>query len=371
MRKHLQSIKYWLILIILTGVIVSSVQAQDPMFSQHFNNPIYYNPAYIGLNSGIRARMNYRDQWVGLPQGYKTFDFSMDMAERAIPGSGGLGLIALTDRAGGDQLTTTQIGLGSSARVPLTENMVTQVGFTVSYVQKTFDWDKLVFTDQLHPRYGVYTETEFDYPEVNTIRYPDISLGAIYRFSQSGYRFTKMQGTVGMGVHHVFEPNESPIGQQATLPPRWVYHGDIVFEVESGRSSYNRYSQKGSFKFNPGFILEKQRENMIYSFGVNVLKSNVYLGVWFRNQSIDLFQATDVTFMAGVYAPFNKESRIKLMYSYDYIIRESLNLAGRTSHEISVVFEFDEFSMFGGRGGSGFGDGYRRAQSREMECCPF
>jgi type IX secretion system PorP/SprF family membrane protein len=370
MRKHLQSIRYLIIVALLVSSVSTLVQAQDPMFSQHFNNPIYYNPAYIGLNSGIRARLNYRDQWVGLPQGYKTFDFTMDMAERSIPGSGGLGLIALTDQAGAGQVTTTQFGLGSSARVPLTENMLAQVGFTLSYVQKSIDWSKMVFTDQLHPRYGVYQPSEFEYPETNTVRYPDISLGAIYRFSQSGYRFTKMQGTIGLGVHHVFEPNESFIGQRAILPPRWVIHGDIVFDVESGHSSYNRYSQKGSFKFNPGFMYEKQRENMIYSFGVNVLKSNVYLGVWFRNQSINLFEATDAIFMAGVYAPFNKESRIKLQYSYDYVIYEPLNLAGKSSHEISIVFEFDEFSLFGG-GASGIGDGYRRAQSREMDCCPF
>lgn len=62
-----------------------SLKAQDPIFSQFYNNPIYYNPGYIGLNSGFRARFNYRDQWTGIPEDFKTYNFSLDVAERALP----------------------------------------------------------------------------------------------------------------------------------------------------------------------------------------------------------------------------------------------------------------------------------------------
>ena len=50
-------------------------KAQDPNFSQHFNAPIYYNPAYTGLTTGLRARFLYRDQWPSLPVDYKAYHF--------------------------------------------------------------------------------------------------------------------------------------------------------------------------------------------------------------------------------------------------------------------------------------------------------
>jgi hypothetical protein len=60
---------------------------------------------------------------------------------------------------------------------------------------------------------------------------------------------------------------------------------------------------------------------------------------------------------------------MKIMYTYDYLITD-LRTAGRASHEISLVFEFDDFSLFGG-GAGGFNPGYRGGRVREMDCCPF
>jgi hypothetical protein len=54
------------------------------------------------------------------------------------------------------------------------------------------------------------------------------------------------------------------------------------------------------------------------------------------------------------------------MYTYDYLITD-LRTAGRASHEISLIFEFDEFSMFGGI--DSFSS--RGRNHKEMECAPF
>ena len=129
--------------------------------------------------------------------------------------------------------------------------------------------------------------------------------------------------------------------------------------MKQGRSSsYRNYRNSGNFKFNPGFQYEKQAEFSTYSVGLNILKSSIYFGVWFRNQTFDLFKAKDAIFHVGVNAPWSKDSRMKIMYTYDYLITD-LRTAGRASHEISLVFEFDDFSLFGGGGGGGFNPGYR------------
>ena len=50
-------------LMVVFAAAYLQLKAQDPSFSQFYNNPIYYNPGYIGLNAGLRTRFNYRDQW--------------------------------------------------------------------------------------------------------------------------------------------------------------------------------------------------------------------------------------------------------------------------------------------------------------------
>ena len=354
------------ILFLVLVAAFCQLKAQDPIFSQFYNNPIYYNPGYIGLNSGLRARLNYRDQWTGLPVDFKTYNFSLDIAERAIPGSGGLGLLVSSDRAGTGTIKSSNVGVGTSARIPLSANMIAQMGFMVSYAQKTVNWNDLVFTDQLNARYGNIYQSAFEAPASNRVSYPDFSVGGVYRFVANGLRFANIQGTFGGAVHHVFTPNESFLGLNSPLPRKLVITGDLVFSSDrGGSSSYHADRKNKSFKFNPGFQYEKQDNLSTYSVGMNILKSSVYFGVWLRNQDFNVFEAKDVIFQLGVNAPWSKDSRVKIMYTYDYLIT-NLRTAGRASHEVSLVFEFDSFSLFGGNN-----PGTYSRRKTAMECTPF
>ena len=80
--------------------LLSSVRGQDPNYSQFFSTPLYYNPAYTGINTGVRARFTFRDQWPNLPVDFRSYYFSADLGDRNLPGSGGLGLIVNSDNEG-------------------------------------------------------------------------------------------------------------------------------------------------------------------------------------------------------------------------------------------------------------------------------
>lgn len=352
------------VLFLVFTLVFCQLKAQDPIFSQFYNNPIYYNPGYIGLNSGLRARLNYRNQWTGLPVDFKTYNFSLDVAERAFPGSGGLGLLATSDRAGTGTIKSTNIGIGTSARIPLSANMIAQMGFMISYAQKMINWDELVFTDQLNARYGNINQTAFESPASSRVSYPDFSVGGVYRFAARGIRSSNIQGTVGAAVNHVFTPDEAFIGQNSPLPRKLVITGDLVIDGNGSSASFRSRQKSSSFKFNPGFQYEKQADFSTYTVGMNILKSGIYFGVWLRNQDFNIFEAKDVIFQVGANAPLSQETRVKIMYTYDYLITD-LRTAVRASHEISLVFEFDEFSFFGGN------KPLNSRRKTAMECTPF
>ncbi len=363
------------ILTILALMFVKTSVAQDPLFSQFYNNPVYYNPAAVGLNPGMRARFHVRDQWPQLPGELRTYNFSMDIAERHIPGSGGLGLAIMNDNAGTGYLKTSAVGLSTSVRVPLQENMVTQVGIMTSFVQKGLNWDNLVFTDQLHAVYGNIYESAFQAPENGNLFYPDFATGGIFRFTESSSTFSAIQGTFGLAVHHLFRPNESFLGLTAPLPRKLAITGDLILEVDGmGDKMYfqRQEANKNSFKFNPGFIFESQADFKTYAVGVNILKSSIYTGVWFRNRTTELTKSNDLIFMLGLNAPLSNNTRMKINYTYDFVLTEIRTVTG-CSHEVSIILELDDFNIFNrGRNTGGFGFSNRNYRSRqELECCPF
>ena len=57
------------VLLLILGItsFLPGASGQDMNYSQYFSTPIYYNPAFTGINTGLRARFLYRDQWPSLP----------------------------------------------------------------------------------------------------------------------------------------------------------------------------------------------------------------------------------------------------------------------------------------------------------------
>ncbi len=365
--------KIYIIAMILCSLVTAQItQAQDPLFSQFYNVPIYYNPSIVGLNPGLRARLAVRDQWSKLPGDLRNINFSMDFAERNIPGSGGLGLIVMTDNAGTGYLKTSIVGLSTAVRIDLQENMVTQVGIMTSFVQKTINWQNLVFSDQLDPIYGNIYESNFVPPDDDNVIYPDFSAGGTFRFTETTTTLASVMGTFGVAMHHLFRPNESFLGLTSPLPRKLTVTGDMILELDahSGGPYFQRNDRSKNLKFNPGFIYEMQSDFKTYSVGVNVLKSAIYTGVWFRNRTTDIIKSNDLIFVMGINAAISENTRFKLNYSYDFVLTEIRPGTG-ASHEVTITFELDKFTLLGSKDlGFGFSPKSNRSK-HELECTPF
>jgi type IX secretion system PorP/SprF family membrane protein len=283
-------------------------------------------------------------------------------------GFGGLGLLVLSDKVGSGLFRTNTVGIAPSMRVFTGQKSVLQAGIMVSYNQKMLNWDGLVYSDQLHSRYGNIYTTDFSIPDRNKVTYPDFSFGGVYRYQNNRPGTNDFQATFGLGVHHAFEPNESFMNLNSRLPRKLVIHGDFVIELGQLGSGFRKSKYSGSLKINPAFIYEKQKEFASFTAGVNGFYENVFGGLWFRNQAADLFQTNTFIINAGIYFPFNEETNIKVMYSYDLLALNELRTAAKGTHEVSLVWEFGEFSLFGGRnsGPRNFSSG-----DRGFECSPF
>jgi type IX secretion system PorP/SprF family membrane protein len=325
-----------------------AVQGQDPNFSQYFNAPVYFNPAFTGLNTGLRARFTFRDQWPNLPASFKSYFFSADVGERNLPGSGGFGLIVNSDNEGLGFIRNLSIGLNVSVRIPLSDYIISQLGIRASVVQKSLNWDDFVYTDQLNEKYGNIYATAFVHPENNKRIFPDFGVGGIVQFSKDVSRF---HGNVGFAVDHIFQPDEGFLANEKTpLPRKYVCHSEFI--IITGDENTYTSGVKGigdPLKLNPGVLYQLQNGMSTIQAGTNLLKYNIYLGAWYK-AALGTGGSSVVALVAGYRYMISEDMSIKFMYSYDLQVSGPAQGAGG-AHEISLILDFDKLSLFGGGGG--------------------
>ncbi len=337
---------------VILGILILApdVKSQDPNFSQWFSTPLYYNPAYTGVATGLRGRFLFRDQWPNLPMDFKSYYFSADIGDRRLPGSGGLGLVVESDNQGVAFIHDLSIGLNVAVRIPITANLISQVGIKASVMQKRVNYEELVFSDQLSAQYGNIYQSSFIPPDASKRVFPDFGAGGLMQFANETGNMT---GTIGFAVDHIFQPDESFLATgTAPLPRKVVAHADFV--VSTGGGSSSSYYSSGSdydLKINPGIIYQNQAKMSALAVGLNLLKYNIYLGAWYKN-TLKENPSSAVTLVAGYRYNFAADMNIKFMYSYDLQISGSQQGLGG-AHEISLILEFDKLSIFGGGGGGG------------------
>ena len=349
--------------------LFSSVRGQDPNYSQFFSTPLYYNPAYTGINTGVRARFAFRDQWPNLPVDFRSYYFSADLGDRNLPGSGGLGLIVNSDNEGIGFIKNLAVGLDIGVRIPISATVISQVGIKAAIEQKSLNWSDFVFSDQLSAKYGNIYQSAFIAPDANKKVFPDFAAGGLVQFSNPQGNVT---GVAGFAVDHIFKPDESFLSTtSAPLPRKYVAHLDLVFSAGGGSSS-SMYASSGSsdgLKVNPGIMYQNQNNLSSLEVGFNMLKFNIYLGGWYK-AGMNTNSASAVALVAGYRYTFAENMSIKFMYSYDLITTGSMQGLGG-AHEISLVLEFDKMTLFGGGGGGANTPGRSMRGGGALECPSF
>ena len=357
---------------LIVGILLAlPITGQDINYSQYFTAPLYYNPAFTGLNTGLRARFLFRDQWPTLPVDIKSYYFAADLGDRNLPGAGGIGLMVQSDNPGYGLINNLQVGLTIGVRIPITSFMAAQVGVKAAVVQRLINWDEMVFSDQLDPKYGNIYQTGFIPPNSDKRVYPDFAAGGILQFTTPN---GNINGNVGFACDHLFRPDQAFLSNNsAPLPRKWVAHGDVVISTGYSSSSFYRSSDE-PLKINIGFLYQNQAKFNAFEAGLNLLKFNIYLGGWYKT-TFGGPTGNSVALLAGYRYQFAQDMAVKFIYSYDLMVSKALAGTGG-AHEISLVLEFDQLSIFGGTGGGrggsrGFIPGGARRGYSSMECPTF
>ena len=267
----------------VTVVMVAIADAQDPNFSQFFASPLTLNPALTGKFDGtLRVAGNYRNQWPTINNAYVTKTISVDFGimknKLADIDQMGVGVLALTDRAGDGVLVTNSAGLSFAYHKGLDEDGYHQIGaaFQGAYTNKRLDVTKVVFEDELTP-YGFVPGTTgeiFSNKQIN-VSYFDVNAGLLYNGSTNGYN----NFYIGASMYHINRPKESFQGGQFILNVRTTlqaggkipvgpYNYFHVSAIHSMQAKAHNTVAGGAFSYN----VNSNQDN----------PTNVYMGAWYR-----------------------------------------------------------------------------------------
>ena len=304
--------KLLLIVLFFAGITVYS---QDPHFSQFYANPIYLNPAFAGSAVCPRLIMDYRNQWSAIPGNFATYSVSYDQHVDNL--SGGLGLIATSDRAGDGTLVTNTVSGIYSYRLEVDRYFSIKAGFEATYFQKSVDWSKLTFGDMINPRYGFINITQEKEPNT-TKGSVDYSAGLL-GYGESIYG--------GIAVNHLTQPDEGFYGV-SRLPLRITAHIGGNIDLNGSR----RRKRIDDPTISPNLLFMTQGKFKELNYGMYYNKYPMVGGLWFRQGfgNGDAFIA-----LIGL-----QTSVVKIGYSYDFTVSKLTNASGG-SHEISFALQFE------------------------------
>ena len=92
MKKHTQRLP--IIILLVLNLFGFQLYGQDVTFTHFMQNPIYYNPASVGIDQGMLISLNYRRALMYLPSKFETIALGLDQSlhDTEIKGLGGMEL---------------------------------------------------------------------------------------------------------------------------------------------------------------------------------------------------------------------------------------------------------------------------------------
>lgn len=306
--------------IITQTLFFIKISSQDIHLTQFYNNPIFLNSSYTGLNIDSRVTLNYRTQWINIPGNYRTFFASYDQLLYKF--NSGIGILLMNDLAGSMNFGTRCVGFNYAYHIKLNYEWKISVGIKTMYSYRTLDFEKLIFPDQLQ-RMSSYTLQ------------PVLPSKESYFDISSGISVSSYYRTFGFSIDHINKPENSFKSNNYYIPLKISIH--FAYSIFTKSRGSGRKEEipiillLNQFKLQSKFI--QNEIGAIYkttSYGAGV----IYRGIPFAksyqnyiiNDAIALFFSIQYKFL-------------EITYSYDITI-STLTIKSGGSHEACLIYKF-------------------------------
>ncbi len=339
-------------------------QAQDASFSQFYASRSYLNPAFTGIEKGLCLTTAYRNHYFAVPTtgAYRTVFAAFEVQEPVI--RSGLGLVMYQDEAGDAQLTTRSVRANYSYRIPLNDpksggiGSEIMIGMSAGWLQRSINWSKLTFLDQIDPVQG-FTQTTAAVPIVQPVSFFDAGAGAVWRgVFQVAHSNEDMYANVGLAASHITPQNESLLGKPTARPLRLTLHGGVELPIKWLDGQYLT-----AVRWSPNIKMEWQNGQLLGTIGAFAQFGGGYLGFFHQNKYFvpENLNTNSLIFNAGMKFPFeNSGNNMLIGISYD-ANTTGLGTSAGGSFEMTMRFNWTHVQFFRNANG-------KMIKGRELKC---
>jgi len=292
--------------VIFSLVVLKTLNAQDPNFSQFFSSPLNINPALTAnINADWRAISNFRDQWIGPASPYASGTISYDrkILQNKIPNVHeeknvmGIGAMLMYDNAMSGIVKSTYGSLNLSYNIKLAEgNTVHRLGagFGATYGRRTVDFNRLTWEDQWIGLAGFNTNLPTGEIALSNMKpWFSASAGLTYSITSE-----KSNVDIGVAGFHLNTPKQTFLeDENQRLAVRKVIHVNFETFLNEG------------LVLNTNAIYQFQAEAKYYSFGAALgyylpdytdVMLNAGLWYWSRNAIVPYLGLVYKDFQLGL-----------------------------------------------------------------------
>ena len=318
--------KNYIVIIVL--FLNLTVYAQDTQLSQYYNAPLYLNPALTGAGLDTRAGLNYRLQWPGLGDPYKSFSAWADHDFYKI--KSGVGLMINRNVQGASKLRSTEINALYSYQINVSRQWTVKAALQAAVGIRDYDYSKAIFGDQLtnDGNTGLASSDPLS-SNVKSYVYPDISSGVVAYNSNLW---------LGLSANHINRPNQAfTNANNSPLPVKWSLIGGYKILLQERHIAWGAPVRETSLT--PTFLYKAQGKAEQLDVGLYLTSYPFMAGLWYRGLPMRKYAAgiknsESIVIMAGL--AFHK---LTMCYSYDIVVSQLAGLSGG-AHEISLIYQW-------------------------------
>lgn len=304
---------------------IPTSRGQDTQFSQFNASPLTLAPSFAGSTNGSRMVLNYRNQWPQIPGAFVAYSFSFDHYFHKY--RSGVGMILYRDQAGSGNLALTRGGFNYAYSFKVNPQWTIRPGVQFSYEQRTINFFRLVFEDQIGPDGSIGPSNSAVNP-IDEIRYFDAA-SSVLAYSNNIW--------AGLSLHNLMRPNQSMTSNSVSrIPVRTSLFAG--YRIQYGGRFTDQESESISF----AFMYKNQGLFNQLDLGAYWTKDPVFLGIIYRgipvfnNRNNGFINNDAFVFMGGI-----RTENIRIGYSYDFTVSRLINNTGG-AHEVSIIYEFNQ-----------------------------
>ncbi len=219
----------FLCLAIIQLSLISTINAQDAVFSQYYASSLYLSPCFAGLEPSLNFGVNTRTQWKSIGSPYVTHQLSIikpfykyGLTDNNV---GGIGLSVYQDQAGDFGYKTLGANLSGAYNLRTGENHTFTFGLQAGIIQKQISLKKLEWGSQFNEFKGFDATKDPDLIQTDgslagSKILLDLGAGLLYYFKAGRDRREKgISFWLGYSAYHINRPNESFVsGSVSKLP---------------------------------------------------------------------------------------------------------------------------------------------------------